>query len=124
MTARGLQEEIAGLRINSPPQPNFAEYTYLRCEVTFNLDDYGKHCIDKVDTDLKSTGSDIVLMISPMKSTISTWRSIVFGLQKGNSSKKVNLSTPRPKGRGLLEVHPEPRLLPHLERRGFARSNG
>jgi cytochrome c oxidase subunit 4 len=23
---------------------------------------------------------------------------------------KVNLSTPRPKGRGLLEVHPEPRL--------------
>jgi hypothetical protein len=22
----------------------------------------------------------------------------------------VNLSTPRPKGRGLLEVHPEPRL--------------
>jgi len=25
---------------------------------------------------------------------------------------------------GLLEVHPEPRLLPHLKRWGFARSNG
>jgi hypothetical protein len=29
--------------------------------------------------------------------------------------RKVNLSTPRPKGRGLLEVHPELRLLPHLK---------
>ena len=37
---------------------------------------------------------------------------------------EVNHSTPRPKGRGLLEVHPERRLLPRLERRGFAPSNG
>jgi hypothetical protein len=37
---------------------------------------------------------------------------------------KVNHSTPRPKGRGLLEVHPERRLQPRLERRGFAPSNG
>ena len=49
----------------------------------------------------------------------------------------ANLSTRPPKGRGLpfdelkalsvaegLEVHPEPRFLPHLLRWGFARSNG
>ena len=36
----------------------------------------------------------------------------------------VNLSTPLPKGRGLLEVHPEPWFRTRLERRGFARSNG
>jgi hypothetical protein len=37
---------------------------------------------------------------------------------------KVNHSTPRPKGRGLIEVHPERRLPPRLGRRGFAPSNG
>jgi hypothetical protein len=39
-------------------------------------------------------------------------------------SLQVNLSAPRPKGRGLLKVHPEPRFRPRLERGGFARSNG
>ena len=36
----------------------------------------------------------------------------------------MNHSTPRPKGRGLLQVHPERRLSPRLERRGLAPSNG
>jgi hypothetical protein len=35
----------------------------------------------------------------------------------------VNLATPRPLGRGFIEVHPEPRLSPHLERWGFAQSD-
>ena len=35
---------------------------------------------------------------------------------------EVNL--PRPGGRGFFEVHPQPRLFPHLERWGLARSNG
>jgi hypothetical protein len=37
---------------------------------------------------------------------------------------EVNLSTSRPKDQGLLEVHPEPRFLPRLERWSFERSNG
>jgi hypothetical protein len=36
----------------------------------------------------------------------------------------VNLSAPRPEGRGLLKVHPEPRFHTCLKRRGFPRSNG
>jgi len=45
-------------------------------------------------------------------------------LYTNEEEEEVNLSTPRPKGRGLLEVHPEPRLLPHLKRWGFAQPNG
>jgi len=30
---------------------------------------------------------------------------------QGLNANKVNLSAPRPEGRGLLKVHPEPRLL-------------
>jgi len=60
-----------------------------------------------------------------------------MGAKKKTTKEKVNLSTRRPKGRGLpfdklkapstvegLEVHPEPCPLPRLESRGSARSNG
>jgi hypothetical protein len=37
-----LQEEIARSRENSPPHSDFEEHTYLQCELSFNLDGWGK----------------------------------------------------------------------------------
>jgi hypothetical protein len=39
--SRGLQEEIAGSKGNSPPQPDFAGYTHHRKEQYPRIEDYG-----------------------------------------------------------------------------------